>query len=325
MSTLRVRTGLHRLTAAMSVLVFALIGVVGASPASAAPGSGSMKVTSAYQIDIHKNETVDLTITMEMEGISPSIYCTQDMKDSLELQNQPNATTDLNTDGNQCIMSIKGAEISKMKNDDSMRIEHKGSKFIFSASDFSSMEETDATMSVTFPGKVTKADSKAKTNGNTVTWSDLSSLNSISAEGKDSPGPSWVWIIVGVLVVIAIGGGITAAIVLTNRKKKQLGAPAGVYRVTASRASQCPVSRCRVSRVSRVTPSLVSRCRASRVTASPVSSRTTPISSTEPAPPRISLSFIRRRTRTAFSPDSRMPGNKWFRGLAQWRTSGPCP
>ena len=229
MSTLRVRTGLHRLTAAMSVLVFALIGVVGASPASAAPGSGSMKVTSAYQIDIHKNETVDLTITMEMEGISPSIYCTQDMKDSLELQNQPNATTDLNTDGNQCIMSIKGAEISKMKNDDSMRIEHKGSKFIFSASDFSSMEETDATMSVTFPGKVTKADSKAKTNGNTVTWSDLSSLNSISAEGKDSPGPSWVWIIVGVLVVIAIGGGITAAIVLTNRKKKQLGAPAGVY------------------------------------------------------------------------------------------------
>ena len=57
MSTLRVRTGLHRLTAAMSVLVFALIGVVGASPASAAPGSGSMKVTSAYQIDIHKRRS----------------------------------------------------------------------------------------------------------------------------------------------------------------------------------------------------------------------------------------------------------------------------
>ena len=40
-----------------------------------------MKVTSAYQIDIHKNETVDLTITMEMEDISPSIYCTQNIKD----------------------------------------------------------------------------------------------------------------------------------------------------------------------------------------------------------------------------------------------------
>ncbi|WKR22926.1 hypothetical protein [Actinomyces israelii] len=93
-------------------------------------------------------------------------------------------------------------------------------------------------MSVTFPGKVTKADDNAKVSGNTATWPDLDSLKSISAEGRDSKSSgllwdssdsSWTWIIVGALVVIVIGGGIAAAVVLSNRKKKQLGAPVNIY------------------------------------------------------------------------------------------------
>ena len=51
----------------------------------------------------------------------------------------------------------------------SMSIEYKDNKYFFSASDFFEIKDIDSTMSVTFPGKVTKADDNAKVSGNTAT------------------------------------------------------------------------------------------------------------------------------------------------------------
>ena len=222
------RTRLYRFTAVMGVLAFVLIGLAGTPPA-AALRSDDMGVTASYQIDIHKDETVDITVTVDIEDVSPSMYCTKDLKDSMKVKDQPNAAVDVSPSGDQCVMTLTGVDIDSMKEDESLTIRHKGGKYIFTASDFSSAKDIDTTMSVTFPGKATKADDKAQIDGNTVTWSDLGSLSSINAEGRDSPGPSWTSIIVGVLAVLVIGGGIAAAVVLTIRKKKQAGVPAGIY------------------------------------------------------------------------------------------------
>lgn len=222
----------------MGVLVFILIGTAGAPPAAAAPSPSDVKMTAAYQIDIHENETVDVTVTMEVEGSSPSSYCTKDLTDSMKFEDQPDVTVDVETKDNQCIMTFTGIKIANMNDDASMSIEHKDNKYFFSASDFFEVKDIDSTMSVTFPGKVTKADDNAKVSGNTATWPDLDSLKSISAEGRDSKSSgllwdssdsSWTWIIVGALVVIVIGGGIAAAVALSNRKKKRLGAPVDIY------------------------------------------------------------------------------------------------
>ena len=201
------RTRLYRFTAVMGVLAFVLIGLAGTPPA-AALRSDDMGVTASYQIDIHKDETVDITVTVDIEDVSPSMYCTKDLKDSVKVKDQPNAAVDVSPSGDQCVMTLTGVDIDSMKEDESLTIRHKGGKYIFTASDFSSAKDIDTTMSVTFPGKATKADDKAQIDGNTVTWSDLGSLSSINAEGRDSPGPSWTSIIVGVLAVLVIGGGI---------------------------------------------------------------------------------------------------------------------
>lgn len=101
-----------------------------------------------------------------------------------------------------------------------------------------------------FPGKVTDADSNAKVDGNTANWSDVVSLGSARAEGKDVPDPTptpnndaqnqaqggnedskpplWpLWILLGAVAVVAV----TATVVvfaMDASKKKQLAAQ-GAY------------------------------------------------------------------------------------------------
>ena len=95
----------------------------------------------------------------------------------------------------------------------------------------------EASVSVTFPGKVTEASGNAEKKGNTVTWTNiLDEKGSLHAVGEDSAGllggsvagVPWLWIIVGaaaVLVVIIV----VVIIVAKSGKKKSAapGAPGG--------------------------------------------------------------------------------------------------
>ena len=95
----------------------------------------------------------------------------------------------------------------------------------------------EASVSITFPGKVTEASGNAEKKGNTVTWNDvLDEKGSLHAVGEDSAGllggsvagVPWLWIIVGaaaVLVVIIV----VVIIVAKSGKKKSAapGAPGG--------------------------------------------------------------------------------------------------
>lgn len=87
-------------------------------------------------------------------------------------------------------------------------------------SDVSDMSDISGfKVSVTFPGTVLSHSGSSTVDGNTATWTDVNDLLSpdgLTASGKSQGGlPNWVWGI-GALLVLAIGGAVTA--VAVNKK-----------------------------------------------------------------------------------------------------------
>ena len=87
----------------------------------------------------------------------------------------------------------------------------------------------EASVSVTFPGKVTEASGNAEKKGSTVTWANvLDEKGSLHAVGKDSAGlfgVPWLWIIVGAAVVLVVI--IVVVIIVVKSGKKKSAAPGG--------------------------------------------------------------------------------------------------
>lgn len=241
------RTRLHRLIVAATALALGIIGVTSAPPtATAAPGSGS--TTSSFEFDIHEHDTFDMTLTMKSDGTPPSLYCTKD----LITVDDSSADVSTRVQGDQCILSMAGTSIDNSKDGKGLNINHRGSTYVFESSDLSDMKGIGATVKVTFPGKVISSDEHAQTDGNTVTWSDIDSLDSLRAEGEDSASAPtqgtaadrdkknsrgsiedrnsrslfWTWVIAGgVAVVVACG---VIALIVLNRRKTPSSATAPV-------------------------------------------------------------------------------------------------
>ena len=222
----------------LSALV--LLGDAGLSPTASAADSPSG--TADIKLVIYENKTSDLSISIKISGLSPSNYCTEE-----HLGNE----YDIKMEGDTCIIGAYGVGIDDMSGG-SMTIDHRDDVFDVNMSDFSSFDDYESTsLTMVFPGKVTDADSNAKVDGNTAKWSDVVSLGSAHAEGKDTPdptptsssggqnqaqgsdeedsGPSLLplWILLGAVAVVAV----TATVVvyaMNNSKKNQLAAQ-GAY------------------------------------------------------------------------------------------------
>ena len=99
---------------------------------------------------------------------------------------------------------------------------------------------------MTFPGEVTDADG-GKVSGNTVTFTKPGRYR---VSGKDAPAFPWMWVIVGVVLVGAIGAGLFWFL---NRKKK---AQQQAYAVaTAGYAPQQPYAPGQIPAPGAVPPS----------------------------------------------------------------------
>ncbi|VEG73547.1 LppM family (lipo)protein [Actinomyces slackii] len=106
-------------------------------------------------------------------------------------------------------------------------ITHEGDEYVvkLDGPGSSSSDSFDVKVSITFPGKVTEADG-GTVDGNTVT---LTSLDH-TVRGKDSPGLPWLWLGLGLVVLLAVGGGVAGVLVSQNKKKKAAAAAqAGGY------------------------------------------------------------------------------------------------
>ena len=156
----------------LSALV--LLGDAGLSPTASAADSPSG--TADIKLVIYENKTSDLSISIKISGLSPSNYCTEE-----HLGNE----YDIKMEGDTCIIGAYGVGIDDMSGG-SMTIDHRDDVFDVNMSDFSSFDDYESTsLTMVFPGKVTDADSNAKVDGNTAKWSDVVSLGSARAEGKD--------------------------------------------------------------------------------------------------------------------------------------------
>ena len=179
---------------------------------------------------IHDNDTFDMKIVAwDDSGLDllDKDTCSEDGMKSrgMGTSSLPSGVTPTYTFGDKdghpsCTVEMNGVKLSDMESSKGEGIKHEGDTFTFDM-DISGFQDSQykssgitSSLSVTFPGEVTDADG-GKVSGNTVTFTKPDEYR---VSGKDAPAFPWVWVIVGVALVGAIGGGVFWF--LSSRKKK---------------------------------------------------------------------------------------------------------
>ena len=189
------------------------------SHAAVPAASSDYEMTTSIKVVINKGDTYDMTIVGQRKSRSSSVKeAMQDACDESEVSGilEGMKASYSERDGfPTCTFTSKSKNISKSHG----LIKHKGDEYVLDTDagglPASSNDVEDAyTLSVTFPGEVTDADG-GKVSGNTVTFTKPDEYR---VSGKDAPAFPWVWVIVGVALVGAIGGGVFWF--LSSRKKK---------------------------------------------------------------------------------------------------------
>ena len=213
----------RRLVAVVPAILMVLASLGLAPTASAA--SSSNDISLAFEFEIHKNDTVDVTMITKGEDVGSSSSCDADnIKDSFGDDVKVNAKS--GDGGNSCTVTIKGMTIKKFNNNTPAEITHdnKSKSFTFEmhASGFSSIDQV--TVKVTFPGSVSKVSGDGKKSGRTATWENAhEETEALTAKGADHGSPLFMIIII-VVVLAAIGGG-AAAFIIIRQKRAKAGAP----------------------------------------------------------------------------------------------------
>ena len=184
---------------AAALCAFALAGV---APTSAADIAGT-QATGSYEITIHEDETVDNVMTLTVDNMPEeqfSAFCTQ--TSFLSSGGYPTDVEQIEKDGKPaCKVSNTGVpldEVSQL----SMTITHSGGQFDFST--MVSGEVRVATVTVTFPGRVTNANESGVTDGTPSHGPNSKTVRGSRRQGRtprarpgrgssrESP-PSWWW------------------------------------------------------------------------------------------------------------------------------------
>ena len=213
-------TSLHRL-AAVTTLAMVAIGAVGFSPAARAKTPSQTSYT--VSIEVTKSSIVNAHGTAEADYMDSS-YCDADLI-ATNFDSSVDVQADLDSANKVCTFSITNMSITQFNDYFNGNIEHDNGSFTYTSDPFA---YDSVEVSVTFPGKVSRVSGDGTLSGNTATWKHVErETGSLEATGKDSPGLPWLWITIGVIAVILIGGGVILAIALTTRQKKRSLEPFG--------------------------------------------------------------------------------------------------
>ena len=213
-------TSLHRL-AAVTTLAMVAIGAVGFSPAARAKTPSQTSYT--VSIEVTKSSIVNAHGTAEADYMDSS-YCDADLI-ATNFDSSVDVQADLDSANKVCPFSITNMSITQFNDYFNGNIEHDNGSFTYTSDPFA---YDSVEVSVTFPGKVSRVSGDGTRSGNTATWKHVErETGSLEATGKDSPGLPWLWITIGVIAVILIGGGVILAIALTTRQKKRSLEPFG--------------------------------------------------------------------------------------------------
>jgi len=220
-------TSLHRL-AAVTTLAMVAIGAVGFSPAARAKTPSQTSYT--VSIEVTKSSIVNAHGTAEADYMDSS-YCDADLI-ATNFDSSVDVQADLDSANKVCTFSITNMSITQFNDYFNGNIEHDNGSFTYTSDPFA---YDSVEVSVTFPGKVSRVSGDGTRSGNTATWKHVErETGSLEATGKDSPGLPWLWITIGVIAVILIGGGVILAIALTTRQKKRSLEPFGTGTVGPS-------------------------------------------------------------------------------------------
>ena len=213
-------TSLHRL-AAVTTLAMVAIEAVGFSPAARAKTPSQTSYT--VSIEVTKSSIVNAHGTAEADYMDSS-YCDADLI-ATNFDSSVDVQADLDSANKVCTFSITNMSITQFNDYFNGNIEHDNGSFTYTSDPFA---YDSVEVSVTFPGKVSRVSGDGTRSGNTATWKHVErETGSLEATGKDSPGLPWLWITIGVIAVILVGGGIILAVALTTRQKKRQLEPFG--------------------------------------------------------------------------------------------------
>lgn len=184
-------------------------------------GSGSAE----FEIVVHKNDTIDLKYTASIEGVNPSLYCTDEaLKESTTI---PNAKAEIV--GNTCTVKATSVPLETLNNE-TTTLKHEGKKYVYRAKsgpgNLSQQSSFKFTISMTFPGKVQKADGGGEIKGNKVTWTNPPE-EGFGAEASDGSSSVMIWVLLGLVVLLVIVAVVVILVVVSKRKKPT--PPAGMY------------------------------------------------------------------------------------------------
>ncbi|WP_103062907.1 hypothetical protein [Actinomyces qiguomingii] len=240
---------LRRVAGAAAGIVL-LLGSVLLGPTAAADDTSSAQ----FDIVLYENKTADMILNMSFEGIKPDLYCSDDVLEVDDLtsigEHDDDVDVTLRTEGNSCILEMTGIPVVGSSDGD-FTIKHQNNTYIVEITGLSDFKDYDSsTMTVTFPGDVIEADDNAKVSGNKASWKDIATLQSLEATGWDSAtqaaddssnaAPSdtgssgikpIIWVLLGLLVLVVIGG-IVAFVISRNASKKSpqvAGYPGAAY------------------------------------------------------------------------------------------------
>ena len=221
----------HPALASLIVLTVSAVLTLLGTPAYTLPtADDDMSIHISSDIVIKKDNTFSVKLTMSESGSIPVLKKSTCDKDSSTVKDSPYKDLKVKfeeKDGTRtCTMEGSDSISTSSEN-----IKHEGDEYIVQTLNFDSIDDestADISQSVTFPGKVTEADS-GTVEGTKVSFNDN---NPHEVKGKDKPAksaaaeddgsstPVWVWRLVGSLAV-AIMGGVVAVLVMNQRKQKQ--------------------------------------------------------------------------------------------------------
>ena len=236
----------RRLVAVVPAILMVLASLGLAPTASAA--SSSNDISLAFEFEIHKNDTVDVTMITKGEDVGSSSSCDADnIKDSFGDDVKVNAKS--GDGGNSCTVTIKGMTIKKFNNNmPSAEITHdnKSKSFTFEMYGFGFDSDNQVSVKVTFPGSVSKVSGDGKKSGSTATWNNAqdetgtltakgadraSSHNTEDADrassrdSEDNDTNSFLPIIIIIVLVLVTIGGVATFIIIRQKRAKTSIAP----------------------------------------------------------------------------------------------------
>ena len=229
----------RRLVAVVPAILMVLASLGLAPTASAA--SSSNDISLAFEFEIHKNDTVDVTMITKGEDVGSSSSCDADnIKDSFGDDVKVNAKS--GDGGNSCTVTIKGMTIKKFNNNmPSAEITHEDDSFTFEMPASSLQYYDQVTVKVTFPGSVSKVSGHGKKSGNTATWNNTQDETSTltakgadhasshntgdadhasSRDSEDNDANSPLPIIIVIVLVLATIGGVATFIIIRQKRAK---------------------------------------------------------------------------------------------------------